>query len=168
MHLILCLAEVSRDSVTGFVISGQALLLGSYDLGLLLGTCNDLDGSFLDVLLCDCLAVRPGSEQGSLVHEVLQVRAGESCGGRRNGLEIHVGTDVLVSGVYLEYLLTALDVGVVHNDLSVETSRTEQCRIKDITAVGRRHYDDGIILGKAVHLDKQLVQSLLTLIVTAA
>ena len=70
--------------------------------------------------------------------------------------------------MYLEYFLSALDVRVAYDDLSVETSGTQQSRVKDIAAVCRRHYDNGVVLGKAVHFNKELVQGLLALVMTAA
>ena len=42
----------------------------------------------------------------------------------------------------LEDFLSALDVGNVDVDLSVESARTHKCGVKDIRAVGCRHNDD--------------------------
>ena len=108
--------------MAGFVISCELLLLRSYDLGLLLRTCNHLDSSFLDVRLGYRAAISTRSKQSRLVYKVLEVCTGKACGCCRDGLEVDVGTDVLVSCVDLEYLLAALDVRVVYDDLSVETS----------------------------------------------
>ena len=85
MYLILRLAEVGRDSVAGFVISCELLLLRSYDLGLLLRTCNHLDSSFLDVRLGYRAAVSTRSKQSRLVYKVLEVCTGKACGCCRDG-----------------------------------------------------------------------------------
>ena len=50
----------------------------------------------------------------------------------------------------------------------VKTPRPQQRRIKYIRTVCRRHQNDAFVGFKAVHLDQQLVQSLLTLVVSAA
>ena len=50
--------------------------------------------------------------------------------------------------MYLEYFFSSLNIGIAYHYLSVETSGTEKCGVKDI--------------------NKELVKGLLTLIVTAA
>ena len=44
----------------------------------------------------------------------------------------------------------------------------QQRVIENVGAVGRRHDDDALVIRKAVHLDEQLVERLLALVVTAA
>ena len=68
----------------------------------------------------------------------------------------------------LEYLLTAADVGVRHHNLAVEAARTQQRRVEDVGAVGGGDQDYAFVGLEAVHLDQQLVQRLLALVVTAA
>ncbi len=64
--------------------------------------------------------------------------------------------------------LAAVDIGVRHHDLAVETARTQKGRIENVGTVGRRDQDDAFIGLKAVHLDQQLVQRLLAFVVAAA
>ena len=70
--------------------------------------------------------------------------------------------------MYLEYFFSSLNIGIAYHYLSVETSGTEKCGVKDITAVCCRNYDNALVALKAVHFNKELVKGLLTLIVTAA
>ncbi len=70
--------------------------------------------------------------------------------------------------MHLEDLLAADDVGVRHHHLAVETARTQQRRIEHVGAVGRSDQDDAFVGLEAVHLDKQLVQRLLALVIAAA
>ncbi len=70
--------------------------------------------------------------------------------------------------MYFEYFLAALDVGIVHDDLPVETAGAQQRRVEYILAVGRREHDDSLVGLETVHLDEQLVQCLLALVVAAA
>ncbi len=65
-------------------------------------------------------------------------------------------------------LLAADDVRVRHNDLAIEPARTQQRRIEHVRPVGSRNQDDAFVGFKAIHLDQQLVQRLLTLVITAA
>ena len=74
----------------------------------------------------------------------------------------------LAARVDLEDLLAALAVGAVDDDLAVEAARPQQRRVEDVRAVGRGDQDDVVFHLEAVHLDQQLVQGLLALVVAAA
>ena len=58
--------------------------------------------------------------------------------------------------------------GSVTYDLAVEAARTQQRRVEDVGPVGGGHHDDAEVGLEAVHLDQQLVQRLLALVVAAA
>ena len=51
-------------------------------------------------------------------------------------LEVDIRTHGLVARMHLEDLLTALDIGIAHQDLTVEPARTQQRRVQNILAVG--------------------------------
>ncbi len=68
----------------------------------------------------------------------------------------------------VQNLAAAFGVRVVHDDLAVEAARSRQGRVQHIGPVGRRHQNDAQIRIEAVHLDEQLVQGLLALVVPAA
>jgi len=70
--------------------------------------------------------------------------------------------------VNFQNLLAADHVGIRHHDLTVETAGTQQRRIEHVGPVGGGDQDDAFVGFKAVHLDQQLVERLLTLVVTAA
>ena len=59
-------------------------------------------------------------------------------------------------------------VGPVDDDLAVEAAGAQQRRVEDVGAVGGGDQDDVVLHLEAVHLDEQLVQRLLALVVTAA
>ena len=63
--------------------------------------------------------------------------------------------------------LSPLDVGKIDVDLPVKPSGTKQSTVEDIRTVGRRHDDNALVGLKAIHLDKDLVQGLFTLIMSA-
>ena len=65
-------------------------------------------------------------------------------------------------------LLAPLDVRAVNGHAPVKAAGAQQRRIEDVGAVCRRDEDDGRVVLEAVHLDQQLVQGLLALVVSAA
>src|SRR5438128_1231388 len=65
-------------------------------------------------------------------------------------------------------LHAALAVRSVDHDLAVEAAGGEQRRVEDVRAVGGRDEDDVVLHLEPVHLDEQLVERLLALVVTAA
>ena len=64
--------------------------------------------------------------------------------------------------------MAAHHVGGVDGDLAVEAARAQQRRVEDVGAVGRRDEDDVGLDVEAVHLDQQLVEGLLALVVATA
>ena len=70
--------------------------------------------------------------------------------------------------MYLEDSLTALDIRCADIDLTVETARTQQRVIQNILAVGSCDDDNALVCTKAVHLNEQLVERLLALVMAAA
>jgi len=54
----------------------------------------------------------------------------------------------------LKDLLTPFDIRSSNHNLAVESSRTKDCRIKDVYSVGCSHHDDTFIDTKTIHLYK--------------
>ena len=109
---------------------------------------------------------RAASERG-LVHHVLQVGAGEA--GRASGdrAQLDVGGQGHAAGVHAQDLLATLEVGAVHDHLTVEAPGPDQCGVEHVGAVRGGHDDDALAGVEPVHLDQQLVQGLLALVVRA-
>jgi hypothetical protein len=59
-------------------------------------------------------------------------------------------------------------VGAVDDDLPVEAAGAQQRRVEDVGPVGGGDQDDAVLHVEAVHLDEQLVERLLALVVAAA
>ena len=74
----------------------------------------------------------------------------------------------LAARVDVEDLRAALAVGPVDGDLAVEAAGAQQRRVEDVGPVGGRDHDDVVLRLEAVHLDEQLVERLLALVVAAA
>ena len=68
----------------------------------------------------------------------------------------------------LEDLEAALHVGSIEDDLAVEATGAQERRVEDVGSVGGGHDDDVRVRVEAVHLDEDLVQRLLALVVRAA
>ena len=168
MHTGVMLAVEACHGVACFVVSGQLLFLGGHDTALLFGAGHDLHGSFLNVLHRDGLAVAAGCQQGGLVDQIFQISARKTGGALCNDLQGNIGSQGFILGVNFEDLFAALDVRKAHIDLTVKTARAQQCLIQNVGTVGSSHDDNAIVGLKAVHLHQQLVQGLLTLVVTAA
>ena len=90
--------------------------------------------------------------------------------GRLTGevVEVDLLRERLAARVDLEDPRAALAVRAVHDDLAVEAARAQQRRVEDVRPVGGGDQDDVVLHLEAVHLDQQLVQRLLALVVTAA
>src|ERR1700709_604006 len=58
--------------------------------------------------------------------------------------------------------------GAVADDRAGEAAGPQQRRVEDVGTVGRGDQDDVVLPLETVHLDQQLVQRLLALVVTAA
>ena len=67
----------------------------------------------------------------------------------------------------LQYVDSALHIRKLNRHTSVETTRSKKCRIKAVRLVRRRKHYNALGSVKAVHLGKQLIKRLLTLIIAA-
>ena len=70
--------------------------------------------------------------------------------------------------VDLEDAEPAAQIRARDHDAAVEAARAEERRVEHVGAVRRGDEDDALVRLEAVHLDEQLVQRLLALVVTAA
>ena len=68
----------------------------------------------------------------------------------------------------LENALPTPEIRRIDDDLPVESSGAQQCRVEDVRTVGRRDENDAVVRLEPVHLDEQLIERLLTLVVPAA
>ena len=79
------------------------------------------------------------------------------------------GADRLALGVHLRgSAWRPFEVGALDGDLPVEAAGAQQRRVEDVGPVGGGDEDDAALDVEAVHLDEQLVEGLLALVVAAA
>ena len=133
-----------------------------------LGAHQDLVLGELEVGHLDLFLVAPRGQQGGLVDEVLEIGAGEA---RRRARELAY-IDVIgkrhLARMDLENSFAAPDVGARHHDAAVEAARAQQRRVEHVGPVGRGDQDYALVGLEAVHLDQQLIERLLALVVAAA
>ena len=160
---------MKQDCMTGFVISCDLLFFFGNDFAAFLCSDTNLDKGMLDIRLCDIGSVR-----------IFAAMIAASF--RRFSRSAPVNPAVVCaicarstsspSGLSFAWTLRisslSLYIRSADCNLTVKTSRTQDCRIKNIHTVGRCHYDDSLIDTKSVHLNEELVQGLLSLIVAAA
>src|SRR5690606_22829403 len=159
--------DAPDDGVTRLVISGVELLFLGHDHGFALGAHHDLVLGEFELLHLDDALAGPRREQRSLVDQVGQVGTGEARRATCDQGRFDAVTQRHLAHVHLEDLLATTDVRQPHHHLAVETARTQQRRVEHIGTVGRSDDDDAVVHLEAVHLHQQLVEGLLTLVVTA-
>ncbi len=121
-----------------------------------------------ELFLADLPLAGAGREQRGLVDQVREVRAGEARRLARERVDVDDFRERLAARVHLEDLRATLAVGTIHGDLAVEASGAQQRRIEDVGPVGGRDHDDVVLRLEAIHLNEQLVERLLALVVSAA
>ena len=156
------------ERVAALVVGRDLALLVLHDAGAPLRTGDDAVDGLVERVVVDQLRVGAGGEQRGLVEHVGQVGTGEAGGAAGDDEEVDAGGERLALAVHLEDAVAALHVGGVDADLPVEAARAQQRRVEDVGAVGRRDQDDVGLDVEAVHLDEQLVEGLLALVVATA
>jgi hypothetical protein len=107
----------------------------------------------------------PRRDERRLVDQVREVGAREAGGPARDGTQIDVGLERHLARVHAQDLFAPLQIGIAHGDLTVETAGAQQRRVEDVGTVGGGHDDDAVGLGETVHLDEELIERLLALLV---
>mmetsp|Transcript_35703 Transcript_35703/g.43061 ORF Transcript_35703/g.43061 Transcript_35703/m.43061 type:complete len:400 (+) Transcript_35703:913-2112(+) len=128
-------------------------------------TSNNTVDAIINFLQCDGIKVTAAAEDGSFIQQVSEVSSAEAWGAQGNHFKVNVTGQLLVAGMHLEDLLTSLEVRHINSDLTIETSRTEQSTVKDISSVCGCNDDHTSVALETIHLGKQLVKSLLSLVI---
>ncbi len=157
-----------RKGVSTLVVGGDLLFLLADDAALAARAADDAVDRLLQRRAGDDGAVLACGEQRGLVDDVGQVSAGHADGPLGQPVQVGVGRDRLTRRVHLEHGATAGQIGVGDRDLAIEAAGPQQRRVEDVGPVGGRDQDDALAVAEAVHLDQQLVERLLALVVAAA
>ena len=162
------LEHVADEGVTALVVGDDLALPGRNHAALALGAGDHALHGLLDLEHADRVLVEARGEKRRLVHEVRQVGTRETGRELGDARDVHVVCQRLVRGVHGEDLLAAGHVGTIHGHATVKAAGAEKCGVEDVRAVGGGDHDDGGVVLEAVHLDEQLVQGLLALVMSAA
>src|SRR5438552_1683156 len=106
-----------------------------------------------------------------LVRELVGALEVVACKARRvpcEQLDVDVLGDRHPLRVSPQDALAALDVGPRHDDAAVEAAGAQQRRVEHVGPVGGGDQDDALVRLEAVHLDEELVERLLALVVPTA
>ena len=134
-----CPTEHPADGcVSGFVVSDRPFLIVGHDLVLTFQTADDTIHSVHEILLAYFLTFPACRYQRCLVAHVCDVGTRETRGLLAQEIDIHGIIEFERTEVYLEDLLTFLQVGQFHMDLTVKTSGTQQGCIEHIGTVRSR------------------------------
>ena len=146
-----------HDGMPRLVEGRGALFLFAHDHGLTLSPHHDLVLGALELLHADQPPARPSGEERRLVHEVGEVRAGETGRTPSQGRGIDIVGNGHLSAVNLKDLLPASNIGEGHHHLAIEAARAQQRRVEHVRAVRGSNDDDAVVGLKAVHFHEQLV-----------
>src|SRR5262249_39632909 len=100
--------------------------------------------------------------------QIGEIGAGETGSATRNRLGIDVGGQRHLAHVHAQDLLAASHIRVRHHDLTIESAGAQQRRVEHVGSVGGSDQDNALVGLEAVHLDQQLVECLLALVVATA
>src|SRR6266849_3166790 len=160
--------ELRHQGVARLVVGDDPPFLDADDHRAPLGAHHHLVLGDLEVAHRDPVLVLARGEQGRLVDQVLEVGAREARGLAREEVDVHVLADRDPAGVDLQDALAPLHVGARHDDAAIESAGSQQRRVQDVRSIGGGDQDDALVGLEAVHLDQELVERLLALVVPAA
>src|SRR5215813_13719452 len=160
--------EVGDQRVARLVIRDRPLLGVTDDYRPPLDPHQDLVLGVLEVRHLDELLVLSRGEEGGLVDEVREVGPRKAGSAPRQHLQLDVRRQRNPAGVDAQDLLAPLHVGSRHHHLPIESPGPEQRRVQYVRPVRRSDQDDAVVRLEAVHLDEELVQRLLALVMPAA
>ena len=168
MHRVGLGQQLGHHRVARLVIRRVLFLFVGHDHRFALGAHHDLVLGHLEVVHVDQALAPARGEQRGLVDEVGEVGAGEARRAARDDLGLDVRRERHLAHVHQQDLLAAANVGQRHDHLAVEAARAHQRGIEHVRTVGGRDDDDARVALEAVHLDQQLIERLLALVVAAA
>ena len=149
--------------VIGYDLS---FLLGKYTVLLLLTHAYQFN-RIQHILLAYIFATSLYRKDSGLVYHICKIGTYRSHSRKCYLVKIHCLVKQNILGMDLENLHTSLKIRLLNYDTAVKTTGTEQSFIKHLRSVGSCQQYDALLGIKAVHLGKKLVESLLTLIISA-
>ena len=119
------LDQGAHQGMAHFVIGDQPLAAPIGE-GLTFHACDDPIDGVIDFGEGRGLFAAAGREDGSFVEQVGEVCTRETRGATGHGFQAHIGGQLFIAGMHLEYRNTSLDVGHINLDLAVKTAWPQQ------------------------------------------
>ena len=143
----------------------QLLLIGKHPVFLLITSDNHLN-TLLKVSLGSKLPAVTDSTKSCLVYNIGKLCTGSAGCCLGNFIETDTVCDFDLSGMDFQDFLTSFQIRKFYRNTSVKTTWTQEGRVQGIRTVGSSQDHNSLGAVKSIHLCKQLVQSLLTFIVS--
>ena len=168
MHRIGVRHLQSDQRVAGFVVSRDAFFFVRDDHALALGAHQHfVFGQFEIMHGHNFLVVARRVERG-FVDQVREIRAGKSRRAARDDADVDIFTERNLTRVNLQNAFAAAHIRTGDDDPPIKSPGSQQGRIQNVGPVCRSNQDHAVVRFKPVHLNQQLIQSLLAFVVSAA
>ena len=157
---------MTNDGVPNLVIRHHLLFIVLKHTAFFLKTCHNSLNRLTEVLLFNTLALGSGRQKRRFVHQIGQVGTSETAGGLGDTVEVNLFGKFHLLGVDLKNGFPTGEIRAIHQNLSIETTRSQQSSIENFRLVRGRQNNHWLVLsGETIHLGEQLVQGLLPLVI---
>ena len=164
-HWVAARKQPSCDSVSGFVVRSEPLLLRGHNRLLPLYTAYNSVDRIGEVLVVNVLLAPARRRECGFVADVGYVSPGKSRCVFGYRLHVEVRGEFEFLGVYEEYLLALVEIREGYLYLAVEASGPHKSLVKYVCAVGCGQHDDSAVGAETVHLRKELIESVLPFVI---
>ncbi|EKD52410.1 MAG: hypothetical protein ACD_62C00034G0002 [uncultured bacterium] len=158
--------KLGDERMTSFMISNNFLFFIADQHATPLNAHENLVFGHFEIVSGHRFLIQSGRVQGRLVHEIFEIGPAETGSPSRDGQEIDVFVQRHFAGMNLEDRFAPQQIGSRHHNAAIETTWPEQSGIQHVGPVGGRNDDHPFVGFKTIHLDQQLIEGLLALIVT--
>ena len=150
------------------MIRGHLFFLLVHHLCFTLRTDSNLFKCFGEVFVANTFGIASCRYNRCLVGDVCQVRSRRTRRLCCEFIEVYRVVSGLIFEMYFQDSLTVFSLRQTNGCAAVEATRTEKRRVENISTVSGRQDDDVCTGFKSIHFDEDLIECLLTLIVTTA
>mmetsp|Transcript_8259 Transcript_8259/g.16557 ORF Transcript_8259/g.16557 Transcript_8259/m.16557 type:complete len:200 (+) Transcript_8259:681-1280(+) len=151
-----------------FVVCHKSLLCLRHDGSLLLWSSNNALEGISNFIVCDLSKITTSRENSSFVHEVGKISSCETWGSACHFVKVNIFCQRLSCRVHLQNRHTALNIWTIDSHLTIKSPWAKQGGIQDIWSVCGSKHNDTCVAFKSVHLCQQLIDGLLSLIITSS
>ena len=153
--------------MTDLVVGDNLLLLIRQNCVLLLVSCDNYLNTLLKISLGHIPPAFPHCSERCFINNIGKL--GTGCSGRHtcNRCKVNALIQFHFSRMDFQDLFTAFQVRQLYRNTPVETARSCKRRVQGFRTVRRCQDDDAVVCLKSIHLCKELVQGLLSLVISS-